>query len=407
MPKIGLRMVKSAIAVGLCFLIYMIRGTGIPFYSAIAAVLCMQPEMEDSWSKGKSRCIGTLLGGIAGLLALMFFQQYIPMEKDWLRYICISILIIPLIYSTIVLKQPSSSYLSCVVFMSITISHIGDESPATFAMYRMLDTFIGIFVALAVNAFHIPHKKHKDVLIEIPLAHIMHNNRIDTRTFVHINACIDAGAKLLFTTRHAPSITLSILDHIHTPAKCLCLDGVLLYDVKESTCVALYTMEAPLWHQIMQVLKRFDVTPFVYEIRDELLYVHYQQFHNEAMEEYYKTYYKRNHQRYIYHEKQMDMKYDILALMMLITSEQYEEILSKLKDFDDKLTCISYPYSQQYCMLKICPAALGNVDISEQIAKTMKLKEVVKIRKYNEDERVEAQIKKIEYAFHKGKAKGE
>ena len=43
-PKIGLRMIKSAVAVFLCFVIYLLRGQhGMPFYSAIAAVLCMQP----------------------------------------------------------------------------------------------------------------------------------------------------------------------------------------------------------------------------------------------------------------------------------------------------------------------------------------------------------------------------
>ena len=39
LPKLGMRIVKSAVAVFLCFVIYMIRGRGVPFYSAIAAVL--------------------------------------------------------------------------------------------------------------------------------------------------------------------------------------------------------------------------------------------------------------------------------------------------------------------------------------------------------------------------------
>ena len=31
LPKIGMRIVKSAVAVFLCFVIYMIRGRGVPF----------------------------------------------------------------------------------------------------------------------------------------------------------------------------------------------------------------------------------------------------------------------------------------------------------------------------------------------------------------------------------------
>ena len=78
MPKVGMRMVKSAIAVFLCFVVFIIRGNnGIPFYSAIAAVLCMQPEVSDSMSKGKSRIISTLIGGCLGMVMLYFFQKLI------------------------------------------------------------------------------------------------------------------------------------------------------------------------------------------------------------------------------------------------------------------------------------------------------------------------------------------
>ena len=45
MPKIGLRMIKTSIAVFLCFLIYVLRNEqGIVFYSCIAAVLCVQQD---------------------------------------------------------------------------------------------------------------------------------------------------------------------------------------------------------------------------------------------------------------------------------------------------------------------------------------------------------------------------
>ena len=41
--KIGGRIWKTVIAVFLCFLIAVIRNTGIPFYVTIAAILCIQP----------------------------------------------------------------------------------------------------------------------------------------------------------------------------------------------------------------------------------------------------------------------------------------------------------------------------------------------------------------------------
>ena len=68
MPKIGLRMIKTSIAVFLCFLIYVLRNEqGIVFYSCIAAVLCVQQDSRDTLRVGKNRMEGTIIGGVSGM----------------------------------------------------------------------------------------------------------------------------------------------------------------------------------------------------------------------------------------------------------------------------------------------------------------------------------------------------
>ena len=149
MPKIGLRMIKTSIAVFLCFLIYVLRNEqGIVFYSCIAAVLC---RME-----------GTIIGGVIGMLTLVFMKYVFVNDNKLFCYLFISLMIIPTIYTTIWLKKPSASYISCVVFLSITVSHGADGNPYMFALMRMLDTFIGILVAYAVNLIHLPSTKESD-----------------------------------------------------------------------------------------------------------------------------------------------------------------------------------------------------------------------------------------------------
>ena len=47
-PLPGQRIFRSAAAVGICLAIYVLRGrAGIPFYSAIAALQCIQPYTKD------------------------------------------------------------------------------------------------------------------------------------------------------------------------------------------------------------------------------------------------------------------------------------------------------------------------------------------------------------------------
>lgn len=90
MPKIGLRIIKSSVAVALCFLVYFLRGQqGTPFYSAIAAVLCMQPDTSNSLKVGWNRTVGTLIGrllrhaGAAG--GALLAAAAVPALPTWLR----------------------------------------------------------------------------------------------------------------------------------------------------------------------------------------------------------------------------------------------------------------------------------------------------------------------------------
>ncbi len=161
LPKIGMRMIKSSVAVFICFLISFARPDAMPFYSAIAAILCMQPDVSNSIKVALNRTIGTFIGGIMGVLVLLIFHFKLPPEMLILKYLIVSILIIPLIYITILIKKPTASYITCVVFLSIVIAHGNDVNPFMFGINRIIDTLIGIGVSLAINAI-IPHKKHSE-----------------------------------------------------------------------------------------------------------------------------------------------------------------------------------------------------------------------------------------------------
>ena len=149
-PKIGMRMIKTVIAVMICFTIDYFRDQS-PFYSAIAAILCMQPDVKNSVRVAKNRTIGTLIGGTWAVV-LIFLEQSTALEPLTLVYYLVTALfVIPLIYTTLLWDKRTASYITCVVFLSVTVSHISDGNPYLFAANRVLDTLIGIFVSLAVN----------------------------------------------------------------------------------------------------------------------------------------------------------------------------------------------------------------------------------------------------------------
>ena len=75
-----------------------IRPESVPIYSTITAVLCMQPYLSNTKEIAINRIVGTLIGGLAGMLVLMFMRSYIPWPT--IQFGIVSLCMIPLIYVT-------------------------------------------------------------------------------------------------------------------------------------------------------------------------------------------------------------------------------------------------------------------------------------------------------------------
>lgn len=158
---VGMRMVKTVIAVFICGIFGYVRGEPA-FYSMIAAVICMQNSTDKTITSSVNRAIGTLVGGLYGIIILYGLELFHTEHIDLLRYTLVSLTIIPLIRTALVLKRPSSASLSCVVFLCVTVNHNTDSSPALFALQRMLDTLAGVGVTCVIDLLLPYHPKAED-----------------------------------------------------------------------------------------------------------------------------------------------------------------------------------------------------------------------------------------------------
>lgn len=149
-PKIGMRAVKTVIAVFICCAIDYFRGV-VPFQSTIAAIICMQPDVQNSVQAAINRTLGTLLGGLAAALVITAFLNLNLPINTMTYYLVLCLLMLPLIYIPVSLGRKDATALTCIVFLVITLSHTGEFGPFETAFYRMLDTLVGIVVALPVN----------------------------------------------------------------------------------------------------------------------------------------------------------------------------------------------------------------------------------------------------------------
>ena len=150
LKKPGLRIIKTGLAVLIAMLISYFRpGEGLDFYSAIAAIICMQQSVHETFHKGLGRIIGTIFGGAMGLCFLLLFpENSLP---DILRIIIIAILVTLIIWIMASVNKKDAVSIAGIVFLSVSINHAEDIVPFNFALNRVIDTLIGVLVAFFVN----------------------------------------------------------------------------------------------------------------------------------------------------------------------------------------------------------------------------------------------------------------
>ena len=149
--KVGGRTIKTVVAVFLCLLTGTIRKSDTAFYAAIAAVLCVQSTSKDSIHEAFNREMATVIGGMWGMLVLLLERNIWCIPYEAIRYLFLSVFLIPIINFSVLIKREKGTFLMCVVFLCITVTHGNDENPLSFGIARFLDTTIAIVIAFIIT----------------------------------------------------------------------------------------------------------------------------------------------------------------------------------------------------------------------------------------------------------------
>lgn len=158
--KVGMRNIKTAIAVSLSVAISRFFNMEYPFYAAIAAIISMQTTIGESFKVGRNRMLGTILGAMVGVMFYFINPSNV---------IIMGIGIMVVIYMCNLLGWNKSISIAGIVFCVI-MTNLDGRNPVFYALNRIVDTFIGIIIAVLVNYFIKPidnYNNIEDDLIQI------------------------------------------------------------------------------------------------------------------------------------------------------------------------------------------------------------------------------------------------
>lgn len=141
-----LQLVKSAVATLGAWLLagWLIPGP-LPVFAAIAALLVVQPSVNQSFAKALERSIGVIVGVvIAVLLSLLLGPQ------SWV--VLLAIVVAMLVAWTF---RASTGTGNQVAISAMLVLALGSSDP-DYAVNRIIETLIGVAFALIVNALVVP-----------------------------------------------------------------------------------------------------------------------------------------------------------------------------------------------------------------------------------------------------------
>ncbi|SFU59957.1 FUSC family protein [Butyrivibrio sp. M55] len=382
LPHIGMRIIKSAIGVLICFVIYFLRGKqGTPFYSALAVLWCIQNQTKNTVNNAIQRTIGTFIGAVYGLIYILLKQNIFNFGDSFLHYCIISLALIPIIYTTVVIKQKKASYFSCVVFLSIVVNHLLDENPYIFVLNRSLDTLIGIFVGLILNSISFHGKLDKETLFVVNMDNSMDglSGGVTPYSKVIMNGMLEKGMKLSFMTLRTPAGFLEGMPEIKPSLPIIAMDGAILYDVKENRYPKVYIISAEHAGEIEKFITERGFNIFTTVILEDVLIIYYNELVNDAEKDIYEKMHKSPYRNYLNKKRPCD--HAVVYMMSIDKTEKIEKLVGEIKESDvyDELKILSYPSREYkgYSYIKIYSKNASVKNMTDYLMNAEEIKTVV------------------------------
>ena len=277
LPPLGQRITKTAVAVFICLVFHMLQGFhGDVNSSIVAAIICMQPFVEDSKTFALERIFGTILGAFWAFAFLILMQAFPALSAYRLGiYGMMALFVILGIYSTVVIKKSSLAPLVAIVLLGTISAYPEVHSPVQQTLENLADTIVGTVVAVGVNVFHLPRRKHPELLFFIHSKDLVPNRFRQIPSSVHItlDRLYQDGAKICLVSKWAPAIIIAQMGLLNVNAPMIVMDGAALYDIRENKYLDVFPVPRENALRLCTILQGFGVGVNLYAINERSMVV--------------------------------------------------------------------------------------------------------------------------------------
>ena len=276
----GQRIIKTAAAVFVCLVIDMLRGgRGDVGSSIVTAIICMQPFLEDTKTFALDRIFGTVLGAMWALAFLLLMELFPVLGTFRMGvYGLMALFVVLAIYSTVVIKKSKLASLVAIVLMSTIVAFPDVNSPVEQTLGNLADTIIGTVVAICVNVFHLPRRKHPEYLFFVRTMDLGRERvrQIPSSVRTPRARLYPDGAKICLVSRWAPAFIISQMGLLNVNAPMIIMDGAALYDIRENKYLDVVPIPRKNAERLCAILESLGVGVNLYAVNERTMTVCHQ-----------------------------------------------------------------------------------------------------------------------------------
>lgn len=412
MHRIGQRIIKTSIAVFVSIsihiiLLYIDKQLGIdrnldwhapsnmytPFFAGIAAVYATHKDRKSSFQQAKIRSLGSIIGGYFGM-GLIWLTEYFLINKynlqetnlilyTIIQYAIVSLGIIPLIWITVSLKQSTATFITCLTYLSVTISIRNGGMPVLqFATNRVISTLIGVAIALLINNFGKIKKRNKDILFVTSLDDNFFSNKKRFSLYVKykLNNLYYHDMPLLLSTNKPLSSLEDLFKDLDVSFPVVLMNGACVYNFENKEYEDVFNISSESRVSLDNLLKQYNLNAFIHSINEGTMHIYYEKFTNDAQKEFFDKRKRNMYDNFVY----ATLPSDASALMYTIidTIESLDPLIDelikkeKIKEVDYVLT----PYNKvngNYFILEINSRQAQKENIINHIKEKNNYKKVI------------------------------
>ncbi|MBQ7535667.1 MAG: HAD hydrolase family protein [Stomatobaculum sp.] len=385
----GQRIIRSVLAAWICMGIYYLRGkAGMPFFGVIAAMQCITPYAKNMRENGSKRIIGTVVGGLWGVLVLYLESLLLGQQQleEMMHLFLVGACGGAVIYSAVLLNIPDSAYFSAVVFLSIVMNHVTDEAPSVYVLDRLLDTAIGVAVGIFMNSVHFPRLKRPDILfvsgIDQMLSGEEHN--LSSYTKVELNRLVDDGMKFTVISKQTPALIRDFTEGVRLKYPVVAMDGAVMYDMNSKQYLYTEKLDDAVSEKLNAFLKEEGVHYFVNTIEDHLLVIFYRELVEGTMKDHYLKRRLSPYRNYVHTER--DVTENVIYFVTVGKRAHIVEIAEKirLQPWSDQLRLDfdGYDCAPDEWILRIYAAGATREKMLQRLKEYMDCSQVVKFGRH-------------------------